>query len=571
MDISTPRSSRLWRAVLGVRVELLLTALGIASIAYILDPHTFEGLAGATAAIGFFVAGLRLDRYGRTTDQGDATTFRLIGIGLMLGSAGMVAFPIAAELIDLPSFGPFDAVFIVMYVLLIASLAFMPSARSNWRTQVRIVIDGLVGALAVSALIWEVVGSEIVANLSALSTPQRVIGFTYPILDLALLVSAMVLVARRGRHQFDPRLMTLSVAFASQVAADLSYLSSAGTGLFADTEPNLLFFLASSSAFLVTARLVHRAPEPIESPEASTPVWSYVMPYGIGAIMLAVVIWQTVADRDPSVHLQLGTLLVLILVIARQTLAIQEHRSMVEAERRSLIASVSHELRTPLTSLIGFLSLLEDGDLEAHDRAEMTSIAVSQANHMGRMVTDIVMLARDTPHLLALDKRLVDAEAFVESLLATMDGGRSSIETDVEPDLMLALDTDRVSQIATNLLSNAGRYGGERVLLVVKGVAQRNTLAIEVHDDGSGVEKRHQRKIWDRFERGQNQLNAAVPGTGLGLAIVVMIAKAHGGSAAYRTSERLGGACFSVHLPSSTVSDPESATRHTADPAHSAV
>ena len=244
---------------------------------------------------------------------------------------------------------------------------------------------------------------------------------------------------------------------------------------------------------------------------------------------------------------------------------------MVEAERRSLIASVSHELRTPLTSLIGFLSLLEDGDLEEHDRAEMTSIAVSQANHMGRMVTDIVMLARDTPHLLALDKRLVDAEAFVESLLATMDGGRSSIETDVEPDLMLALDTARVSQIATNLLSNAGRYGGERVLLVVKGVAQRNTLAIEVHDDGSGVEKRHQRKIWDRFERGQNQLNAAVPGTGLGLTIVVMIAKAHGGSAAYRTSERLGGACFSVHLPSSTVSDPESATRHTANPAHSAV
>lgn len=244
---------------------------------------------------------------------------------------------------------------------------------------------------------------------------------------------------------------------------------------------------------------------------------------------------------------------------------------MVEAERRSLIASVSHELRTPLTSLIGFLSLLEDGDLEEHDRAEMTSIAVSQADHMGRMVADIVMLARDTPHLLTLDRHPTDAQTFVDRVLATMDGGRSRIETDVAPDLLLDLDTDRAGQIATNLLSNAIRYGGDRILLVLKEVALRNTLVIEVHDDGAGVEKRHQRKIWDRFERGQNQLNAAMPGTGLGLAIVVMIAKAHGGSAAYRTSERLGGACFSVHLPSSTVSDPESATRHTADPAHSAV
>lgn len=100
-------------------------------MAYILDPDTFEELAGATAAVGFFVAGMRLVRYGRTTEQGDATTFRLIGIALILGSVGMVAFPIAAEFMALPSFGPFDAVFVAMYVLLIAFLAYMPSVRNG--------------------------------------------------------------------------------------------------------------------------------------------------------------------------------------------------------------------------------------------------------------------------------------------------------------------------------------------------------------------------------------------------------------------------------------------------------
>ncbi|MDX2343465.1 MAG: ATP-binding protein, partial [Acidimicrobiia bacterium] len=55
--------------------------------------------------------------------------------------------------------------------------------------------------------------------------------------------------------------------------------------------------------------------------------------------------------------------------------------------------------------------------------------------------------------------------------------------------------------------------------------------------------------IWEKFERGPNRLNAVVPGSGIGLAVTNAIAKAHGGSAGYRRSERLGGACFWIRLP----------------------
>ena len=74
-------------------------------------------------------------------------------------------------------------------------------------------------------------------------------------------------------------------------------------------------------------------------------------------------------------------------------------------------------------------------------------------------------------------------------------------------------------------------------------------LTFSVHDDGAGIPRRYEVRVWDRFERGPNRLNASVPGSGIGLAIVRAIADAHGGTATYTTSDVLGGACFIVRLP----------------------
>lgn len=74
-------------------------------------------------------------------------------------------------------------------------------------------------------------------------------------------------------------------------------------------------------------------------------------------------------------------------------------------------------------------------------------------------------------------------------------------------------------------------------------------LTIEVHDDGPGVPTKYELVIWNRFERGPRRLDSRVPGSGNGLAIVTKVAKAHGGTAGYRRSEILGGACFFLSIP----------------------
>jgi signal transduction histidine kinase len=74
-------------------------------------------------------------------------------------------------------------------------------------------------------------------------------------------------------------------------------------------------------------------------------------------------------------------------------------------------------------------------------------------------------------------------------------------------------------------------------------------VALAVHDDGDGVPVKFQSEMWGRFERGVHKNDSKVPGSGIGLSVARDLATAHGGSIGYRTSERLGGACFELVIP----------------------
>ena len=239
----------------------------------------------------------------------------------------------------------------------------------------------------------------------------------------------------------------------------------------------------------------------------------------------------------------------------RQTAAIRENRDLVESQRATLVSSISHELRTPLTAMVGFLGLLADPEvgprLTADERAEMLSTVYAQSTYMSRIVHDLVMLARGNLDLIELRKSPTDVRDLVSSSVASVDGGRQELIVDVADGLQALVDADRVRQIIVNMLSNANRYGGDKVAVIAR--AENSTLHIDVHDDGPGVPKKFELTIWDQFERGPNRLNATVPGSGIGLAVVNAIARSHGGSADYRQSERLGGACFSITIPRAVI------------------
>jgi signal transduction histidine kinase len=349
----------------------------------------------------------------------------------------------------------------------------------------------------------------------------------------------------------DIRILFLAVGFGAQVVADFSYLSSGVGKTFAEAEPKFVLFLVTAACYLVTAALIDRPPNKREFPEDEAPLWAFVWPYLLAAALLATHVgrYRSLNPGETELLMLDAMVIIGIVVFLRQVLMIHRNRVRVEKQRTELVASVSHELRTPLTAMVGYLALLDDhGDEFPEDaRREMISEATGQSKHMARLVSDLVMLARGDHRHLPLELDEASLSSIITAALRGVDPESTKIEEELVRDANVRVDADRLQQALANMLSNAVRYGGDRALLSAR--LEGEDLIIEVHDNGDGVPTRYETAIWQRFERGAHRLNAMTPGLGIGLAIVSAVAVSHGGKASYRTSERLGGACFSLVIP----------------------
>ena len=175
-----------------------------------------------------------------------------------------------------------------------------------------------------------------------------------------------------------------------------------------------------------------------------------------------------------------------------------------------------------------------------------------------RPIDDLFQLARLDAGIIEPDLDLISiAELIVDIAqeyrpIAERNGITLRLERDTEHSTVNA-DIRLTERAITNLLDNALRHtaaGGE----IVVSIANDNGVSVRVSDDGDGIRPDDLPHVFDRGFRSTSTSRACPASSGLGLAIVDMIAKAHGGSAAYRDSELLGGACFSVPLPGRVIS-----------------
>lgn len=509
-------------------------------------------------ALGFGAAAVVFLRNARAIpSRRERTAWQLIGSGLGLGSMGVLA-TVGQSVVapPVPAFSAIDLAFIISYMLVLTGVALLPQAGGGGLHRARLLVDGLIGAIALTSIFWVAFLFDMLSDLESTGGWERAVGSAYPILDVAALIAVATLFMRRSNMRFDARLMLLGVGIAIQSLADLSFLFTGLGNTFEESQPNFVLFIIPTFAYLSAAVMVPVRPRAREYADQQPQWWTSAIPYAL-VVALSVVLLISLEtggfDADSRV-LSYSVLTVVGLVVIRQTAAIRENRNLVEQERRALVSSISHELRTPLTAVVGFLDLVRSEMTEEEEQAELLSIAYEQTRHVARIVSDLVALARDSVAGLQLHDSMVDVGELIDLTTHTIADGHDAdtiISAEVDMDLRALVDRDRLQQIIDNLIGNAVRYGGDRRLVVAR--AEHDSLCIEVHDDGAGVPTKYQYLIWERFERGSHRLDAATPGSGIGLAIVKMIAQAYGGSAGYRRSERLGGACFSIELPGRVV------------------
>ncbi|MGH2850628.1 MAG: HAMP domain-containing sensor histidine kinase [Solirubrobacteraceae bacterium] len=221
--------------------------------------------------------------------------------------------------------------------------------------------------------------------------------------------------------------------------------------------------------------------------------------------------------------------------------AVDEARASNAATRRFL-ADASHELRTPIAALQASVETLLREQPERPDRDRLEAAVAREAERLGRLVNDLLGLAR----LEARPTRTpVDLETIARPLVAGAKARapRATITLTADADAVVCGDPDALERIMRNLLDNAlaAIEPGGRVDVQLR----RLDAHVEalVTDDGPGVPETERERIFERFVR----LDPGKPGHGLGLAIAQRIARQHNGELTCDSVP--AGASFTVHLP----------------------
>jgi two-component system phosphate regulon sensor histidine kinase PhoR len=222
----------------------------------------------------------------------------------------------------------------------------------------------------------------------------------------------------------------------------------------------------------------------------------------------------------------------------------------MERMRKDFVANVSHELRTPLTVLKGYLETLQDMD-DGNSPLSTTSFKEmqGQTERMQHLVDDLLLLTRlETQQKKPQCINVPDLLSQICKEGDTLENANRRIELTLASDAHIFCEEQELRSAFTNLLGNALKYSHEDSIVKVRWYQSKDTIVLEIEDQGEGIAAADIPRVTERFYRCEVKRNRKVNGTGLGLAIVKHVLMRH--DAKLNIVSKLGkGSCFSCHFP----------------------
>ena len=225
--------------------------------------------------------------------------------------------------------------------------------------------------------------------------------------------------------------------------------------------------------------------------------------------------------------------------------------------RIDFIANVSHELRTPIAMLQGYSeAIIDDIASSEEEKKEIGKVIYDESLRMGRLVNELLDLARMEAGHISLNFEQVDLDPFVERIIRKFQGlakeKKISLVID-KPTLIgtFSADPDRIEQVLTNLIDNAIRHTDESGQVTLHISSKEGGILLNIQDTGTGIPEEDLPFVFERFYKADKARTRGRSGTGLGLAIVKNIVDAHQGeiSVHSRINE---GTTFTIFLPRKT-------------------
>ena len=261
--------------------------------------------------------------------------------------------------------------------------------------------------------------------------------------------------------------------------------------------------------------------------------------------------------RDPD-SIVTGVLVTFIDV----TTIVQAETALLEADVRKdvFLATLSHELRNPLAPIRTAAQILRSSTLKSDELQQAQAIIARQVAHMSSLLDDLLDVSRITRGSFQLKKEYVDLggviDAAVEAAQPIIDRREHTLTVErPETPTVLEADPVRLTQILTNLLTNAAKYTPKKGKIVLGTRVEGNFQTVFVRDTGVGITPEMTTRVFDMFTQVASQVGRSEGGLGVGLALVKGLVELHGGRIEARSAGPDKGSEFVVFLPRPAVVD----------------
>ncbi|MCL2176566.1 MAG: ATP-binding protein [Firmicutes bacterium] len=217
----------------------------------------------------------------------------------------------------------------------------------------------------------------------------------------------------------------------------------------------------------------------------------------------------------------------------------QKEKEKLQKEKQDFFINASHELNTPLTSILGYAEILKK---EKAYKEEFVDAIYKQALRMLALISDMLLIS-ELEEMVEFPKETLCLKQIAMEICEThapkAESKNIKLVTNLEP-VTLKANKEKIVELISNLVDNSIKYTNNGGLVEITVKNNKGRPQIIVKDNGIGIEKKHQKRVFERFYRTDKGRSRQEGGTGLGLAIVKHICNLYGAAYTINSEENVG-------------------------------
>lgn len=235
---------------------------------------------------------------------------------------------------------------------------------------------------------------------------------------------------------------------------------------------------------------------------------------------------------------------------------VEQLKNLLESQKQEFLSVMSHELRTPMTGVKGYLSMVLEGDAGpiSPEVREFVAQAYVANDRLIRLVEHMMKVAKIQEGKIGLNIGKVDLKKEITLIVSDFqipakDKKQTLTYEKPDGDILIKGDPDRVREIIMNLVSNAIKFTPEGGNIVISQKTDNDSVTTIVTDNGIGIPKKFQAKLFEVFSKANLTLTGQEKGTGVGLYLAGRLAEAQNGKVWLESSEPGKGSVFCFSIP----------------------